>query len=213
VCNRGDNSMPATALIVIDVQNAFCHPEGSFRKRGYELLEVERVIEAIQKLLCLARKLGWLVVFTKTQFRSDYSNAGLLVRQIAPEIAQLKGYQEGSWDAELIPQLTPQSGEVIITKTRYDPFVDTYIEQILKRHGVNQIVVCGLLTNVCVESCVRSAFDRDFKVILAADAVTTYSSELHAASLKTIEHHFGTVKTTNEIEARFGRDENEYQHI
>lgn len=188
-----------TALIVVDMQNAFCSPEGSFNRRGFSILNLKKVLETTKSLLSIAHKDGLLAIFTKMAYKQDYSDAGLLVKYIAPEIVQLEGYLENSWDSEIVETLRPQENDIIITKRRYDPFFNTNFEMILRENRITELLVVGLLTNVCVETCVRSAFDRDFKVTLVREGTSTYSKRLLNASLDTIEKHFGKVISYNEL--------------
>jgi ureidoacrylate peracid hydrolase len=182
------------ALIIIDMQNAFFI--GSFVKRGFELLNKEQIIENTKNILAYARERKWLIVFTKMQFASDYSDAGLLVKKF-PEIIQLHAYQ--GKDAEIINELKPKLNEIVIAKKQYDSFYNTKLEHVLQEKKIDKIVIAGVLTNVCVESTVRSAFEKGFEIEVISDATTTYDKELKNASLKTIEKHFGSIITIDKL--------------
>lgn len=193
-----------TALIIVAMQNAFCSPEGSFQKRlqeqGKGMIKLHKVITTIKSLVSYGHCQKWLVIFTKLAYKPDYSDAGLLVKSLAPEIKELKGYIENTWDSKIIKELTPKEDDIILIKKRYDPFYNTSLEKILKKSSIRRVIIAGVLTNVCVESCVRSAFDRDFAVIVIKDATSTYSEELYQASLTTIETHFAKVISFKELE-------------
>lgn len=191
--------MQKTALVIVDMQNAFCSPKGSFQKRGFKLFNLRLVIKNIRKLLAFARKKRFLVIFTKLEFKKDYSNAGLLIKRF-PEIVRFGGYQKR--DSKISPALKPKRDELVITKTRFDPFVGTNLEKILKKNKIKRIIVSGVLTNVCVECTVHSAFDRDFEVVVIKDAVTTYSKKLQNASLVTIQKHFGDIISLHSLKKR-----------
>lgn len=181
-----------TALVVVDLQNAFCRPEGSFSRRGVRIAGVERVVEGCKRLIAHAESSAWLVVYTTLVFRSDYRDAGLLVAR-NPAIRELGGYAEGSWDAALVDALSPiADAALVVRKTRYDPFCGTGLEGDLRGREVGDVVVCGVTTNVCVESTVRRAHDLDFPVRIVADAMGSYDEALHRASLETMSRHFAT---------------------
>ncbi len=187
-----------TALVIVDMQNAFCSRTGSFSKRGFRLIGISKVIKNIQKLIHAAEKNKWLIVFTKLTLKKDYSDAGLLVK-CSPEIIKLKAYREKTPDSEIISDLKPKKTDIIVSKKRYDPFVGTNLGKVLKKRKIKRLIVAGVTTNVCVESTIRSAFDRDFEVILVKDATTTYSKTLQKASVTTLTKHFALVTTTNAL--------------
>ena len=182
------------------MQNAFCSKEGSFWKRGYSILNIDSVLKVVQSLLSFAHKRGMLVIFTKLEYKPDYSDSGLLVKQLSPEIIKLGAYLENSWDSTIFNFQELKEHDIIIVKKRYDPFFNTELEDILKTHQITRLIVAGVLTNVCVESCVRSAFDRDFEVIVIRDATSTYSEELYVASMTTMEKHFAKVISFEELQ-------------
>ncbi len=187
-----------TGLIVVDMQNAFCHPNGSFRKRGYSIIELDSVIETNRRLIDFAHNKSWLVIYTRLAYQPDYSDAGLLLKK-HPKIRQLCAYVRGSFDSEIFEDLSLAKSDVLLTKTRYDPFIGANLEEILKQNKLKHLIVGGLLTNICVESTVRSAFDREFEVTLVSDATSTYSEELYRNSLETMKRHFADVYTFDSL--------------
>lgn len=181
-----------TALLVVDLQNAFCRPEGSFAQRGLAIDSIGRVLERCRSLVELAGRSDWLVVLTRLVYAADYQDAGLLVAR-NPGIRAVGAYREGSFDAELVSELLPVADDaLVVRKTRYDPFRGTGLEAELRARGVGDVVVCGVTTNVCVESTVRSAHDLDFPVRIVEDAMSSYDPALHRASLDTMTRHFAT---------------------
>jgi ureidoacrylate peracid hydrolase len=124
--------MTDTALIIVDMQNAFCSKKGSFWKRGRKILNLEKILRTNQKLLSFARNKKWLVIFTKLVFKKDYSGSELLVKR-NPEIVKIGAYKEGSWDSEIIESLKPRENEYVAIKKRHDPFIGTNLLQILQK--------------------------------------------------------------------------------
>lgn len=179
-----------TALLVVDLQNAFCRPEGSFARRGLEIEGIGQIVERCRRLVEHAEGSGWLVVATRLVYAPDYRDAGLLVER-NPEIRALGAYREDSFDAELVAELQPWVDRAfVVRKSRYDPFRGTGLEAGLRARDVGDLVVCGVTTNVCVESTVRSAHDLDFRVRIVEDAMASYDRALHRASVETMARHF-----------------------
>lgn len=188
-----------TALVIVDMQNAFCSPKGSFARRGGRVEDLDRVIAGCKRLLSHAEASNWFVAYTGLTFRPDYQDAGLLLAD-NPVIKDLNGYIEGTWDAQIIDGLLPMPpGARVIRKTRYDPFCKTNLEELLRERAIHDVVVCGVVTNVCVESTVRRAYDLDFPVRVASDAVSSYDADLHAAALDTMSRHFATLATVDSL--------------
>lgn len=180
------------AALLVDMQNAFCSPDGSFAARGWTIPRLAQVIKTALALREYARSESWPLFYTRLAYRPDYSDGGLLLDD-HPRLRSMRAYLDSTEDAEIIPELSPQSKDVVITKTRYDPFVGTRLEQELIARGVGRIVVAGLLTNVCVEATVRGAYDRGVRAIVLRDGVASYSDELHEASLQTLARHYARV--------------------
>jgi ureidoacrylate peracid hydrolase len=187
-----------TALIVVDMQNAFCSRNGSYWKRGRRIINLEKVLEVNKKLLVLAREKKWTVIFTRLVFNEDYSDGGLLLRR-NPLISKLGAYRENTRDSEICEHLKPLKNEVVIIKKRYDPYINTHLEQMLRSRKIKRVIISGVVTDICIESTARSSFDRDFETIIVNDAVTSTSKKLHNASLEILNRSFGTVVSLNEL--------------
>lgn len=186
---------------MVDMQNAFCSPGGSFRKRGYKVLNIGRVRNAICELVRHFKERGCPVVFTRMEFDADYANAGLLVQQKHPEIRTEQAYLQGTWDSDIVTELKHElNGSVyVVRKDKYDPFTSPEFQKILRKLKVRRLVLVGVLTNVCLESLARSAFDRDYLVAVVKEGTATYSHALYKASLTNIKNHFGDVVSRNVI--------------
>ena len=181
------------ALVLVDLQNAFCSARGSYCRRQGTLLGIGSTLRNCRQLQTIARSHHVPVIFTQLRYKSDYSDAGLLVNEIAPSIKTTRAYARGSWDSGFASSIKPLKGDWTISKTRYDPFLGTDLEARLHKRGITQLIIAGVLTNVCVESCARSAFDRNFSVAVVSDGTTTYSAQAKSASLRLIGQHFGRV--------------------
>jgi ureidoacrylate peracid hydrolase len=166
-------------------------------------MEPDRTIRNVREIITYFRKLGLPVVTTRLEYSHGYGDGGLLVKQA--RIKETSGYIEGSEESKIVDEIRDVTHDSVdVRKTRYDAFCCTSIERILRERQVSHLTFVGVLTNVCVESTLRSAFDRDFEVAIVADATTTYSESVHRASLSNIGAHFGEVLHTEEFKDRGG---------
>lgn len=186
------------ALIVIDMQNGFVDPEGFMNKIGLDYMSSAAAIEPISRLLAAAREAGIPIFFTRYSLNEDYSDAGLLL-EVFPQIREAGGMIRNTWDADVCDALAPRQGETVIDKTRYSAFYDTDLEERLLRLGVDTLIVCGVTTNVCVESTVRDAFFRDIRVVVPSDGTAAVTPELHEGALDDFRYGFGQVVTVDEL--------------
>ena len=188
------------ALLIIDMQNGFCHPSGTFAKMGLNISNHSVVIPAIQQLRSLVRKRGLPVIYTRICFKPDYSDSGL-IGETVPGLKEMHGFVRGSWDAAVVIELSPDetTGEMTIDKTRNTAFWRTALEQKLEQLGVDQLIIAGVGTNVCVESTVRDAFTNGWRAVVVSDATATLTVEEHEASLQAMKW-FGEIATLAEVE-------------
>ena len=108
----------------------------------------------------------------------------------------------GGWDFDIVDELKPQSGDLVIVKKRYSGFVRTLLDEELRRRGITHLFFTGIATNVCVESTLRDAFFLDYWPILIADAAMGSDSNLHEASVRNVERFFGWTISTAEFVAQ-----------
>jgi ureidoacrylate peracid hydrolase len=188
-----------SALIIVDMQNGFCHEDGFMNKIGLDWTTSRDAVEPVDRLAKAARAAGMPVFYTRYSLNADYSDAGLLP-EVYPQIVEVGGMIRGSWDGAIVDELAPQPGDRVIDKTRYSAFYDTTLEEQLRELGIDTVIVCGVTTNVCVESTVRDAFFRDFRIVVPSDATAAVSPDLHEGSLNDFRYAFGAVVTTAELE-------------
>ena len=187
-----------TALIVVDVQNDFCHPEGVFGK--YRRVDLGHVTGAVKKLAAFirhCRRLRLPVVFIKT-VHSPWTDSPSWLRRLKGTDKRMRTCPPDSWGSEFYG-VEPKKGDCIVIKHRYSAFVSTDLELILQSRGIENIIVAGTVTNVCVETTARDGFNRDFNVILLEDCCGAYGLEEHAATLRNIRNHFGSVMTSKSL--------------
>jgi ureidoacrylate peracid hydrolase len=170
-------------VLVVDMQNDFCSKGGMFDRAGIELSTIRQVIIPTAKVLGCARGLGVPVVYIKAAFRPDLSDLGEAgspnrERHLSYGVGQPIQTPDGgegrilirdTWNTDIIPELKPQAGEIVVYKHRYSAFYQTELDAILKQLGLKYLIVTGCTTSVCVESTVRDAFFGDYSCILLAD--------------------------------------------
>lgn len=178
------------ALIVVDMQNGFCRPEGSFPKLGMSLAGVEIAVANAAVAVAHARETGMPVIFTRQVFRPGYHDLGRWERSRPPDLgldgwpASTGALLAGSWDGDVVDELGRTPEDLVVDKVRFDAFQWTSLEPLLRGLGVTDLVVCGVVTNFCVETTVRSAVVRDFQVTLLEDCCASRTPRLHEIGIE-----------------------------
>jgi ureidoacrylate peracid hydrolase len=186
-----------TALIVVDVQNDFCHPDGVCGRAGYEVQATWDAVAGVERLLKAAREAGSLVVHIRLNV--DWDNDSRVWLDQLLRLKQPRLCEPGSFGAAAYRGAEELPGEPVIAKRRYSGFVGTGLEDLLRERGIRTIVVCGVATNICVESTARDGFMRDFELITVSDASGAYSRAAHDATLQVLDLAFGAVATAEEV--------------
>lgn len=180
--------MENSALLVIDMQRYFLEEN----EHGYCCGGVA-VLGNVKKLIEHFRKHKRPVIFTRHAHKKDGSDLGILG----------KWWDEMPFDgtkgAEADERLAPASGELVITKNRYSAFYNTDLDDVLRKLGVKDVVITGVMTNICCESTARDAFFRDYMVRFVADATGSVKEEMHVGTLLNLAYAFADVCTTDEI--------------
>ncbi|HSN70764.1 MAG TPA: isochorismatase family cysteine hydrolase [Steroidobacteraceae bacterium] len=174
------------ALVVVDMQNGFLREGGSCDRIGLPVTRLAAAIEPCVKLVAAARSAGVPVIFTRYVYRADFRDGGLLVEEIMPALRECNALVAGSDDAELVDELRPREGEYVLDKNRPSSFYATPLETWLNGLGVEELVVCGVTTNCCVETTVRDASQRDYRTFVVEDAVAEFDEERHAVALRSM---------------------------
>lgn len=187
-----------TAVLVIDVQNDFCHSEGVQGKRGLDTSQAQEMVPRLLKFLSEARKHRLFLIFIRTLHTEWSASPVSMEPQMKfPEHLRLLCV-EGTWGAEFY-QVSPQESECVVTKYRYSAFEGTELELILRSRGIKTLIVTGVATPVCVESTARYGYMKEFYVVLATDCSAARSPQEHSSAISNITKYFGTVATSHEI--------------
>jgi ureidoacrylate peracid hydrolase len=174
------------ALIVVDMQNGFCHPEGSFPSVGLGMEGVDAAVRNAAIAVKQARATGVPVIFTRHLYRLGLADEGPALIRDSPALALVNGLAAGSWDADVVDDLECHPDDLKVDKVRHDAFQWTSLEPLLRGLAVTRLAICGVVTNLCVESTVRSAFMRDFPVTLIEDACAAKTRHLHELSIEVL---------------------------
>jgi len=193
------------ALLVIDMQNGFCR-EGGSCDQLFDIAQCRAAVTPCVRLVRAARTIGLPIIFTRIAWRPDYQDGGVLTDELLPALAEIQCCADGTWDAELIDELRPQPQEFVVTKNRFSAFYGTRLASILTSLDVRHLVVCGVTTNICVETTVRDAAQRDYRVFVARDATGEIEPERHEWALTTIDTRFGWVVDSGDVLAAWGID-------
>lgn len=200
-----------TAVIVVDLQNAYASKDGYLDKAGFDVSATGPVIESTLKVINTARAAGMPIVFFQNGWDQQYQEAGgpgspnwyksnaLKTMRKHPELMGTL-LAKGSWDYELVDQLSPQPGDIVIAKPRYSGFYNTSLDSILRSRGIKNLVFTGIATNVCVESTLRDGFFLEYFGVVLADATHQAGPPaIQQAALFNIETFFGWVSTVSDF--------------
>lgn len=190
-----------SALLVIDMQRYFIDPKG-----GAFLDPPRALVPNVKGLIEAFRRSGRPVVFTRHAHKRN-SRTGQMGRWWNDELLW-----DGDRDAELIAGIAPRDDDIFITKTRYSAFEETELDLALKRQGIDTVVICGVMTNLCVETTARHAFMKDLQPIVVDDACATKREDYHRASILNLSYGFAYVEATETIVGKLKKEAGGRRH-
>jgi len=174
------------ALIVVDVQNDFCHPDGACAKRGLDVSGAKEIIPNLKKLIDWSHKQKTPVILIQTIH--------------TPETDSEAWCRPGTWGIEFY-EFSPAKEDIIVNKHRYSAFINTRLSTVLRTVKAETLIMTGVATNVCVESTARDGFMLDYNILLVPDCCSAPSKAAHDMTLETITKHFGMVAVSDELYA------------
>jgi ureidoacrylate peracid hydrolase len=208
-----------TAVIVVDMQNDFGAEGGMFARAGLDVAPIQAVVEPTRRVLSAARRAGITVVYLKMGFLPDLSNTGgpdapnwfkahqpfhVGEQTTAPDGTPSRFLIRDTWNTEIVPELTPEPGDLVVYKHRFSGFFETELDALLKSRSIKNLIFTGCTTSVCVESTVRDAMFRDYVSLILADCTAEpIGAELartnHDATLLVMQILFAWVSSSDAL--------------
>lgn len=178
-----------TAIVLIEFQNDFTSPGGVFHDGVKGVMQATNMLANTVALADRSRAAGATVMHAPITFAEGYGELTGTPYGILKGVVDNKAFRKGSWGADIVDVLKPQPGDIVIEGKRgLDTFPSTNLDFILRSKGIETVVLAGFLTNCCVESTMRSAYERGFDVITLKDCTATLSQEAQNMALA---HNFG----------------------
>jgi biuret amidohydrolase len=199
-----------TALLLIDMQRDFIEDGGACGMLGANVKPLQAIVPNVKALLDRARAAGMVIAHTRYGFRKDLSNLALPVREQSRAAGGEYGtpgplgrmYVEGEPGFQIIAELTPQPGEIVVNKPTFGAFVGSDLHTQLDRRGITHLIVCGVTTQCCVENTLREAVDLGYYVLTVEDGCAAFEQHHHDATLAAIAsegHLFGWIAQANDV--------------
>lgn len=199
-----------TAVLVVDMQNAFASPGGMLDLAGIDVRSAGEVV-ANTRLVCeAARAAGLPIIYLTIGYPVDQSTAGGLDSPnphkelslcLVKERPELRGklLTFGTWDFQIVEELSPQPSDIVIVKSRYSGFYGTELDSVLRGRGIRNLLFTGIASNVCVESTIRDAYFNEYWPVLIEDATMAAGPpEIHRATIYNVKTFFGWVSNAED---------------
>ncbi len=181
------------ALLVVDIQNDFCHEAGAFAKQGMNVTNVQRMVPTLQGLIMQVRKYSVPVIYTR-QVESEEVTPPNLQRLFQRE-RLISVCAPNSWGSQFY-QLQPLNSEHIFEKYTYDAFSNPQLEKTLDGHNVDSLIITGVNLDVCIDTTIRRAFTEGYNLIIPRDCIATAtgaSKEVQDHYLKIFKRFYGDI--------------------
>jgi ureidoacrylate peracid hydrolase len=207
-----------TALIVVDMQNAFVSRGGMFDVWGFDILSIQKVIQPIKRISRAARARGCKVVYITHRYSPDLHDSGGPSSPHWHKVRALKDYLEhperrdsliirGTWGAGIVEELEPQEGDIVVEKPRYSAFFGTNLDVILRAFNIKYLIFAGVATNICVEDSIRDAHNLEYFPVLISDAAMNAGPDfMQEATIFNVTLTYGWVTTTEKIMKAIDRE-------
>jgi ureidoacrylate peracid hydrolase len=173
-----------TALVLVEFQNDFTTDGGTLHGAVKEVMESTDMLAKTRVAVDAARAAGSTIIHAPIQFAEGYNEITSTPYGILKGVVDSTSFVKGSWGAAIVDELAPEDGDIVLEGKRgLDAFASTNLDFILRSKGIHTVVLSGFLTNCCVESTMRSAYERGFEVVTLTDCVAATSVEEHANAI------------------------------
>jgi nicotinamidase-related amidase len=174
-----------TAVVLIEYQNDFASEGGALHGAVAGVMESTSMLDNTRRLVEQARAAGATIVHAPITFKAGYGEIADHPYGILKGVVDSTAFVKGSWGAEIVDELAPQEGDIVVEGKRgLDTFATTNLDFILRARGITTIALGGFLTNCCVESTMRSGYEKGYQVITLADCVAATSEEEHDNAIR-----------------------------
>jgi nicotinamidase-related amidase len=187
-----------TAVVLIEYQNDFTSEGGVLHDAVNDVMESTGMLDNTRRLVEVVRAAGATVVYAPITFMAGYGELSEHPYGILKGVVDSSAFVKGEWGAEIVDALAPQEGDVVVEGKRgLDTFATTNLDFILRARGIDTIALGGFLTNCCVESTMRSGYEKGYKVVTLSDCVAATSPEEHENAIKFDYPMFSEVMTAD----------------
>lgn len=194
-----------TAVVLIEYQNDFASEGGGLHDAVRPVMEKTDMLANTSRMVDAARAAGATIMHAPITFAEGYNELGAHPYGILKGVVDGKVFVKGTWGAEIIDQLAPAEGDILIEGKRgLDTFASTNLDFILRSKGITTIALGGFLTNCCVESTMRSGYENGYKVITLSDCVAATSVEEHENAISYDYPMFSTPMTAGKFVESLG---------
>jgi len=185
-------------LFIVDMQNDFISPKGAFVQMGFEVENLKKVTPAIKKFKESIKKLGIPTIHVVSHYDNIYLSNSIKER------CQRSGYNipfciSGTWGAQIVDELKPEKDDTIIIKHRYNGFLGTNLELILRNMDIDTLIFTGVETHVCVQQTAIHGYMLGYKVVLVEDCTASINERDKKYALEYSKRYYGIIKSSKEI--------------
>jgi ureidoacrylate peracid hydrolase len=196
-----------TAIVLIEYQNDFTSDGGTLHDAVRPVMDSTQMLPHTVELVERARQLGTTIIHAPITFTPDYHELTAEPYGILKGVVDSKSFRKGTWGAEIVDDLAPQEGDIVIEGKRgLCAFASTNLDFILRSRGITNIALGGFLTNCCVESTMRSGYERGYNVITLTDCTATLSEEEQRMAVEKNYPMFSRPMPHEEFLAQLGGD-------
>ena len=194
-----------SAVLIIDVQNDMCSPDGVYARHGLECPSIPPLLGPLGDLLGSCRRLGVRLINVRTEYECDESGNPLqaVLHFEKRPFLKKEGLRPGTWGAQTVEGLPPPDDE-ILKGFSFSSFYRTNLENLLRELDIETLILTGIYTNYCVQATAMDAYQRNFRVVVAHDMMTTWDPEVGRGALKTLST-FADVIGAEEVLRHLGK--------